>query len=34
MIDLENHFKFIRLAQTSAWNWQQGAALSWLDTIR
>lgn len=31
LIDLENHFKFIPLAQTTAWNWQQGASLSWLD---
>ena len=31
MIDLENQYTFIPLAQTTAWNWQQGAALSWLD---
>jgi len=31
LIDLENQYKFIPLAATTAWNWQQGAALSWLD---
>jgi len=31
MINLENQFEFIPLAQTTAWNWQQGAALTWLD---
>jgi hypothetical protein len=30
MIDLENNNEFIKLAETSAWCWQQGAMLQWL----
>jgi len=31
MIDLKDKFKFIALTQTTAWNWQQGAQVAWLD---
>lgn len=31
MIDLQNDYRFISLAQTTAWNWQQGSAVAWLD---
>jgi hypothetical protein len=31
MIDLKDKFKFIALTRTTAWNWQQGAQVAWLD---
>jgi len=30
MVDLEDHDRWIPLAETRAWNWQQGAMLQWL----
>ena len=30
MVDLQDNNRFIRLAETRAWNWQQGAMLQWI----
>jgi hypothetical protein len=28
-IDLKDHYKWTRIGETTAWNWQQGARLQW-----
>lgn len=33
-IDLHSEHEFVKLAETSAWNWQQGAQLQWLPNRR